>query len=259
MFLFKIKLKFEEDDNRTKIQTGWMCGQKGKYKDAANEFVLYSVSNTSRIFCFNLLQTCAALSHTHGQRIQADMWLLGCAQEAASNGAEPLPRPNTSLHTNTPEWQCWSEHERLKQMLTQVQVDAESLTVQQTCVHCATTTLRRLKTSTEQRKNSCHVWLCVRGRACARARLCCVHSKTHPYFRGKKKKVTVHVCVHNRARICIWERLGSVWLYNNVNVCVCWETSVCLCGVLNGGSVRRCKCGRTVCGCAASGFGSGFL
>lgn len=256
MFLFKIKLKFEEDD-RTKIQTGWMCGQKGKYKDAANEFVLYSVSNTSRIFFFNLLQTCAALSHTHGQRIQADMWLLGCAQEATSNGAEPLPRPNTSLHTNTPEWQCWSEHERLKQMLTQVQVDAESLTVQQTCVHCATTTLRWLKHQLSSERTPA-----MSGFVCA-----AVHVRAHGFavFTPKhiltfgEKKVTVHVCVHKRACICIWERLGSVWLDNNVNVCVCWEMSVCLCGVLNGGSVRRCKCGRTVCGCAASGFGSGFL
>lgn len=205
MFLFKIKLKFEEDDNRTKIQTGWMCGQKGKYKDVANEFVLYSVSNTSRIFCFNLLQTCAALSHTHGQRIQADMWLLGCAQEAASNGAEPLPRPDTSLHTNTPEWQCWSEHERLKQMLTQVQVDAESLTVQKTCVHSATTTLRRLKHQLSSERTPA-----MSGFVCAAVHVhahgFAVFTPKHILTLGEKKKKWLYMSACITVRVFAFER-----------------------------------------------------
>lgn len=223
MFLFKIKLKFEEDD-RTKIQTGWMCGQKGKYKDAANEFVLYSVSNTSRIFCFNLLQTCAALSHTHGQRIQADMWLLGCAQEAASNGAEPLPRPNTSLHTNTPEWQCWSEHERLKQMLTQVQVDAESLTVQQTCVHCATTTLRRLKHQlSSERTPAMSGFVCAAVHVHALAHGFAVFTPKHILTLGGKKKKSDCTCL--RAEPCAYLHLRETWqclaLQQCKRVCVC--------------------------------------
>lgn len=236
----------------------------GKNKYALNETSSILYRKTSRIFFVGLLLIfCKRALHylTHmdkESRRPCGDWAAR-KQHQASNGVEPLPRPNTSLQASTPEWQCWTQHERLKQMLTQVQIDGEeSLTVQQTCVHCATTTLRRLTHQrSSERTPAMSGFVCATVRV--RAHAFAVFLRKNIRTLGRKKKVTVHVCVHKRAHICMWERLGSVWLHNNVSVCLCWEMSVCLCAVLNGGSVRRCKCGRTVCGCAASGFGSGFL
>lgn len=94
---------------RKKKPNDWMWGQNGKkQQQRCSEWdVLHSVSISKQDFFVGLfLIFCKRALHypTHGQRIQAAMWRLGCAEAATSNikrcGAPPPPR-HLSAHKHT--------------------------------------------------------------------------------------------------------------------------------------------------------------
>lgn len=145
-------------------------------------------------------------------------------------------------------WKHWTEHKRHKQMLMPLQ---REFLPSSKLLSSVTTTLGRWKkkNTSEHWKNSYHVYLCMHESILRDFR---VDSKI---VLGRKS-VCMQECVyfHLREALLIFGPT-TMWagMYGE-GVCVfvykiqgVWE------------SVMRCKCGRTVCGCAASGFGWGFL
>lgn len=80
-------------------------------------------------------------------------------------------------------------------------------------------------------------------------RLSCVYSKKPSHFRERERE-RVQVC----ASMCVFAFERGFAMFEPTIVCVC----VCK-TERERDSVMGCKCVRTVCGCAALGFGSGFL
>lgn len=69
------------------------------------------------------------------------------------------------------------------------------------------------------------------------------------------EKESVQVC----ASMCVFAFERGFAMFEPTMVCLCWGFS-CVCKTeREQDSVMGCKCVRTVCGCAALGFGSGFL
>lgn len=130
--------------------------------------VLRSVSKTSNIFTWLLFSSCAiimtvcVISHTRTKNPGGHVG-AGRRHQTAWSPSPPLPRP---AHTHLSDRQRWTRHESPKQMLTRVQRDGEeSLTARQTCVHCATTTLGRLKHQRSRERTPA-----MSGFVCARVR-----------------------------------------------------------------------------------------